>query len=525
MYKQAILGFANLSVKKLLVGDLNDTLDSIQKTIEDNPDLAQSISDQKIAEVLCRTETGSEKLLGVNTITLGLQEESYKVCIIQDQSLYRELEKEKIAKGYLKKFFAMITHELRNPLQGLLGIFESLLEILKEPSNKDQCHMGISTTKLMMRLTNDLLDLSQMETEKFRLTNETTRDIAELMEECIGLMRYKYQAKGVSLRWIKVGDMPAEFKFDKNRYKQILLNLLGNAIKFTEAGEVVIRTQYSFENKQLITSVQDTGIGIKDEDKGKLFTFFGKLDDYTLQNPQGAGLGLYICKKLAVAMGGFVDLESEYLKGTTITFGVRNQAEENEDNVALEVPLKTEGPLLTNELERPPELIVNPEQKSTFASPEPNPILEPVALVVDDEFICTHVVQQYLKQAGITADTASSGVQAETLVMQQLAQGKCYRLIFIDLNMPIEDGFQTVEKVHELLQDRSPSMKPFIVGMSGDSGPDVEQKCKDAGMDLLRIFYLFLCFIYKNRFNQIRKMIVTKPVERSTVVSLIERLK
>ena len=113
-------------------------------------------------------------------------------------------------------------------------------------------------------------------------------------------------------------------KCDRNRYKQILLNLLGNAIKFTESGSVTIHVEYDQITHLLWTCVLDTGVGIKEEDKGKLFAFFGKLDGQQALNPQGAGLGLYICKKLTEAMKGSIKLESEHLKGTTISFSIQD---------------------------------------------------------------------------------------------------------------------------------------------------------------------------------------------------------
>eukprot|EP01022_Parablepharisma_sp_SALTPOND_P020524 TRINITY_DN3759_c0_g1_i1.p1 TRINITY_DN3759_c0_g1~~TRINITY_DN3759_c0_g1_i1.p1 ORF type:complete len:412 (+),score=56.79 TRINITY_DN3759_c0_g1_i1:1098-2333(+) len=344
------------------------------------------------------------KPLGVSTITLKLQKVPYKVCILQDQSLYAELEKEKVAKEYMKKFFAMITHELRNPLQGVLGIFETLLEI----SNVDpgQCKMGISTVKLMMRLVNDLLDLSQMETEKFKLASEEV-NIVELVQECMELMQFKYQTKGVDLVHINESSIP-RFKCDKNRYKQILLNLLGNAIKFTDKGQVIIKTNYDSELRKMFTTVKDTGVGIKDEDKEKLFSFFGKLEDQAMVNPQGAGLGLYICKKLTEAMGGRIALKSEYMQGTTITFSVENKAEAETPQISFaSIPDLDEEDFSSDMEESPHPPFKKPYSFTLKTVPNTATAIRDhvQALVVDDEFICAGVLQAYLKGCGINSET------------------------------------------------------------------------------------------------------------------------
>ena len=435
IYKGKELTFSSLSANKLLLGSMESDLPKLNVAIGDSEPLRYAIEDStvqslndinqpQISQISYSSTLGGKKLLGVNTVVLGVQADQYKVCILQDQSWYEELQKERIAKEYMKKFFAMITHELRNPLQGVLGLFESLMDSLKEVrSEAEKCNMGISTAKLMMRLVNDLLDLAQLETGKFRLANGLT-DVPEMVRECMELMQFKYKSKGVALTSYEKEGIP-QVKCDQNRYKQILLNLLGNAIKFTEAGSVTVNVEYDLTSHKLWTTVADTGIGIRDEDKSKLFAFFGKLEDQQALNPQGAGLGLYICKKLSEAMKGTIKLESEYLKGTKIAFAIQNQTYETGDT-----PKEKESPSLNtfkedarnNEMD---ESILEHRNQScklpyhfvtgtnalpmmaTMAGLKEKKVTEmdqkPI-LIIDDEYICASVLQSYLRSCGIDAD-------------------------------------------------------------------------------------------------------------------------
>jgi hypothetical protein len=260
--------------------------------------------------------------------------------------------------------------------------------------------------------------MSQMETENFRLSIEEM-NIPEVVCECLELMQYKYKVKGIPLTYKQISRMP-RFKCDKNRYKQVLLNLLGNAIKFTEKGGVTITTNYDSAANKLLTTVKDTGVGIRDEDKGKLFTFFGKLDDPCMLNQQGAGLGLFICRKLTEAMGGYIKLESEYMKGSTITFAVKNRQDPSEEMYEKDSDLSSssyiEENINTNET---PDVSLTPLCQSPYAfyakflsRPSPIPLMYgKKVLIIDDEFICAKVIQSYLKTAGVEGDTVHHTIE------------------------------------------------------------------------------------------------------------------
>jgi len=440
IYKKEDLSFANLGSYKLLLGTHSNDMTQLSQALGSNEQLKGALSaprpaqvsiqieenkellvDQQSSQVRYLDEAGNTKPLGVNTIVVGLHEESYKVCILQDNSLCEELEREKLGKQYMKNFFTMITHELRNPLHGVLGIFEALLEALNGKDLAVQCEMGVTTIKLMMRLINDMLDLAQFESNKFKLIIEEA-DIVELINECVELMQFKYRMKGISLVYKQLGRIP-RVKCDKNRYMQILINLLGNAIKFTEQGEVTVRVSYDTTSNQIVTTVKDTGVGIKQESQSELFSLFGKLDGNAFMNPEGCGLGLHICKKLSEAMGGFVKLESAPLKGTAITFTIENKGDiepsDLENQIQISLPTEKQSEADPNDCcDTPCPYTAPPGQtaganigKSFMHTKSGIPqIVERPVLIVDDEFICASAVQTYLRANGYEADIVSGVV-------------------------------------------------------------------------------------------------------------------
>ncbi len=336
-------------------------------------------STENVRRVQLLLDKGQQTTLEVSTIRIGAE---HRANLVQDCANYDELQKERAANKYLKDFFAMITHELRNTLNGLLGIFAGLEEHIGASSPEAaQCQTGVNTIKLAMRLVNDILDLSQLEANSFRLVDEPAC-VEDTVKECVSLMQFKFRTKGVVLRYERVGSVPTVC-CDRNRYMQVLLNLIGNANKFTDSGEVLVSFRYDQSSSKLITSVKDTGVGIKESDAAMLFSFFGKLEDASHRNPQGVGLGLFVCKQLTLAMGGSIELDVHCRSGTRITFSILDKR--RIDSVA---PGPTTAPLSTREI----EMTHGPAEK--------------IALVVDDEVLCVDAVHAYLRFCGYDADKA-----------------------------------------------------------------------------------------------------------------------
>ena len=243
-----------------------------------------------------------------------------------------------------KIMFASASHEFRTPLNAIMNSYQfiaSTLDIVLHeyqnvkllPKNKlivdKNCEriqkfikMGKNSSILLLALIEDILDLSKMEAGTFSINN-TLFLISDLIEEIHDIFIIQCQQKKILLKFDIPQDLENEHIYsDESRIKQILLNLMSNAVKFTFSGSISISMAIETRRgmKVLVTKVTDTGMGIKEKDKPKLFSMFGMISQAKSVNPNGSGIGLTICQKYVDRLGGEITLESEYKKGTTVTF-------------------------------------------------------------------------------------------------------------------------------------------------------------------------------------------------------------
>lgn len=258
-------------------GETNSTLSSLVFSPEET-----NIKEEKY---IFKTEKNSIPLsISMKTFRDQNKESLGKVCVIHDQTLYEELETARMESQYQKNLFAMVNHELRNPLHGILGIFNIILMHNISEDMNQQCKIGISTGNLMLCLVNDILDISQLESANFKLA-EQPFSVNDALSDCFEVMKYRFEQKGIKLR-PKVKGLII-IKNDQNRYKQIVINLLSNALKFTKNGYVKVTCWHDPKAKQLYTKVKDTGEGIKQEEQGKIFSMYCKLKQQNSANPTG----------------------------------------------------------------------------------------------------------------------------------------------------------------------------------------------------------------------------------------------
>lgn len=244
---------------------------------------------------------------------------------IKDWTSVEALEQEKIANKLEKILLTAITHELRSPLHGIIGMLEEIEYKLQEIDEKNvskYCSVAINSGKLMMSLINDILDFSHIEAKKFKL-NYLPFDANTLVHESCEIFRMHATRRNIVLKSTSTS-LPIIYS-DKERYKQILLNLLSNAMKFTFEGSVEVLTSYNQARDKLKTKVKDTGIGIAEREKDKLFKAFSKLDNSLKLSSQGIGVGLVVCKKLTEALGGEIKAKSKLGEGSVFSFTIKNQ--------------------------------------------------------------------------------------------------------------------------------------------------------------------------------------------------------
>ncbi|RPH69664.1 response regulator, partial [bacterium] len=332
--------------------------------------------------------------------------------------------------------------------------------LLDETKLTDEQKEYVQTIRLsgdsLLTIINDILDFSKIESGKLNL-EEYPMEIRRCIEEAIDLLAPKALDKKINLFYLIQPDVPALILADVTRIRQILVNLVNNAIKFTESGEVFISVsmderESDTENIPLHISVKDTGIGIPEDKQEKLFQAFSQIETSTTRKFGGTGLGLAICKKLVEMMNGKIWVESIPGEGSTFHFTIKVKASEQ---VA-----KTNN---------------NISIKKTKQREEKLSALFPLKiLVAEDNIINQKLFLSILKKLGYHADAAANGIE----VLDMLKQKK-YDIVFMDIQMPEMDGLTATELI---LENYSPEDRPVIIAMTANAMPGDREICFAAGM-------------------------------------------
>ncbi len=337
------------------------------------------------------------------------------------------------------EFLATMSHELRTPMNGVLGLAQ-LLE--QTPMNRDQQQMlGTlrSSAEALLIIVNDVLDLSKIEAGKLVLEQLPVR-LEELTRDVLSLVRPLAQAKGLSLSVSADGPALEWLEGDPARLRQVLLNLVGNAIKFTNSGGVEVKISWGPEQVEL--AVADTGIGISPEKIPLLFQQFVQLDSSTTRLYGGTGLGLAIASRLVDAMGGTIACRSQTGEGSTFTVTL------------------------------PAKPAAAPEAPASLAklAPTPSPLK---VLVAEDNNVNQIVIQGMLELFGVESVLAVNGAEAV-----ERAQQEMFDLILMDCQMPVMDGYEATRQLRALLGESAPA----VVAMTAHSLEGDRAACLAAGM-------------------------------------------
>lgn len=358
-----------------------------------------------------------------------------------NQRLIESKERAEASERSTKEFVAMINHELRTPLNGLLGSVELLADTGLSEAQKDLHHNLSQSGQLLRSIINDLLDFSKIDAGMLELI-ETNFGWSSLESTLISIFEHKAQEKQIGFTIETKNLDNQQIKGDLERITQIFVNLIGNAIKFTDKGHVSVRAENS--PKGLQVAVTDTGIGISESAQQSLFQPFTQADRSSSRNYEGTGLGLAICRRLVELMEGEISLESELGVGTTFH---------------LFLPLKTEL------IETPTEAIqADNSHALDFSALK--------VLVVDDIKMNQVIITKMLSKLGISPDLAVNGLEAVEHATQQQ-----YDIIFMDCRMPVMDGFEATRRLRG-----ANYLKP-IVALTAGTTTEERQNCFDVGMD------------------------------------------
>jgi CheY-like chemotaxis protein/anti-sigma regulatory factor (Ser/Thr protein kinase) len=343
-----------------------------------------------------------------------------------------------------------MSHEIRTPLTAILGYSEMLLD--EDQSQEDiehEINSIITSGTHLQKIINDILDLSKIEAGQLIIEHKNISPIS-FANDINAIIGTRAQEKGLSFNIDYQFPLPKEINTDPTRLKQILINLCGNAIKFTDAGHVTVSLSYSQDENQIKIIVSDSGIGISEKEREKLFKPFSQADESTTRIYGGTGLGLCISKQLAQKLGGDISVESEKGKGsqfiTLIDVGI------DEDQIELITDSDTR--------ETEPENI-----KLTTA-----PKLSGHILLVEDNVSNQVLISKYVEKLGPSVDIAGNGEDAINKALKQN-----YDLILMDMQMPVMDGLEATRQLREMGNNTT------IISLTANAMVEDRNKCIDAG--------------------------------------------
>jgi signal transduction histidine kinase/CheY-like chemotaxis protein len=432
-------------------------------------------------------------------------------------------------------FLANMSHEIRTPMNGVIGTASLLASTELSAEQADYVETIRSSSERLMKILNEILDFSKIEAGKTELES-LPFCVDDLASGLIELFMPKAKSKGLEMRLVLNSNLPCYLLGDQDKLRQMLLNLLDNAVKFTEKGFVALEikaTETKGEKIKIEFSVRDSGVGITPGAEHKLFKEFSQVDASNTRKYGGTGLGLAIVKQLSMLMGGNATVEQEPIQGSKFSFYVWSESAENQEfnfldkckillkgpendlltrylkswsaelvyensaEVQLSIentsdlnntfllidesvssekkPIALKSPLLRHQLKKALEKLLY-KQTNTSQISGAEQLKQLQILIAEDDNVNCKLAIQILKRLGYTADTAKNGEEACRMAFE-----KNYDIVFMDIQMPEMDGIEASVKIKS--HYRQKAVTPIIIAMTANAMEVDRQRCFDAGMD------------------------------------------